>query len=309
MAFPFPQKQLMERKGTFQVHPALGSLDFMQVTSVPPNKVGIVGILEAHDWFRSIMRSVRIPTVVVYGLQQPPLDGGPSDMKVLSAEGIRVVGLAYQGPNKFGGGFAAPNVPLTDEGRSLLRRMSEAGIAVDLSHAGHRMALDALSYLEYAAFPSRVIVTHSGCYDVHPHLRNFPDEVFRGVAKHRGLIGLPTVTWMLHGSDNTLEPFFQHLDHLLQVVGREHICIGSDGGYYEPLSLEEEQALHDAMTRMLDPTGVIFHARLPGEAEEIHHPKRLEVLAERIAKRYKSWGLAERIVGGNLYEYGRKFLC
>jgi len=304
MAFPFSQADLLNRTPNLEIDDYLFGIDLIHVTSAPPiaARATVREILDDHVWFRDTMEESILCGEVLYGLQHPPLDATEKDLVMLHEEGIDICGIAYDTANIFGGGFLSPNAPLTDEGRTLLRQLATAGIIIDLSHAGHQTARDVLKYLEYSSFSSQVVATHSACHAVYPHLRNLPDDVLKKIAEHDGVVGLPAVTWLLHAADNTLEPFFTHLDHLINIVGEHGVCIGSDGGYYRMPSALEELRLHILMTETLDPDGTKFGARLPNDAEEIHGPHRLFALAERIADRYSS-RIAELVVGENLLDF------
>lgn len=82
---------------------------------------------------------------------------------------------------------AGPSVPsgLSSFGRSVVRRMNELGMLVDLSHAGERSFYDAL-----CASSAPVIASHSGCSHLHAHPRNLSDDQLRALAAQGGVMGI-----------------------------------------------------------------------------------------------------------------------
>ena len=59
---------------------------------------------------------------------------------------------------------------LTDFGRALIDRMNALGMLVDLSHANMTTMADSIAH---SRMP--VIISHTGCDAVHPHVRNTTD--------------------------------------------------------------------------------------------------------------------------------------
>ena len=82
---------------------------------------------------------------------------------------------------------AGAGVPegLSSFGRTVVRRMNELGIVVDLSHAGERSFHEAL-----ATSTHPVIASHSGCKALHDHPRNLTDAQLRALAAQGGVAGI-----------------------------------------------------------------------------------------------------------------------
>jgi microsomal dipeptidase-like Zn-dependent dipeptidase len=244
-------------------------------------------VLAEHRWFKAQIERVGLERNVQYGLQNPPAGLTREQVFLLTQEGVKFMCLSYFTENEYGGGFHAPDAKLTTKGENLIASMVDAGIVIDLSHAGHQTARDALKRLERYGVRGSVVATHSACHDMYPHLRNLPDDVLLRITDQDGLdgiVGLPTMTWLLSGDDNTMEPFMRHLEHLINLVGETKVAIGSDG-VYAAMDAQEEAVRFAFMNATLDPDGTIFHARLPEECSDIHGPERMRVLYHQIAKR------------------------
>jgi len=102
------------------------------------------------------------------------------------------------------------------------------GIMVDLSHLNRR------GFMEVAAISDRPLVaTHCGCHALAASARNLTDDQFRVIADTGGVVGCNFFTGDLRGdgefgSDMPLGRMAEHLEHMVDVMGDEHIALGSD---------------------------------------------------------------------------------
>lgn len=138
--------------------------------------------------------------------------------------GVRHNLLAFNQANSVGGGCAEEtDGGLTRYGRRVVAEMERVGMLLDLSHVGMRTSLDALAM---ATRP--VVFSHSNCSAIHPHFRNLTDEQVRACAATGGLIGLSGSSIYLGDDGVKSSTLFRHLDHVVQLVGAEHACLGLD---------------------------------------------------------------------------------
>jgi membrane dipeptidase len=101
--------------------------------------------------------------------------------------------------------------------------MAGVGMLVDLSHMSKKSSLQAI---EQVAKP--VVFTHSNARAVYDHYRNITDEQVRACAAVGGLVGV-SGSRMYIGDHRTLaEGMFRHLDHMVQLVGADHVGLGTD---------------------------------------------------------------------------------
>jgi len=201
---------------------------------------------------------------VVLGLQNMPDDTNFTMLRQLRRAGVRVLALAYDKANRYGSGCLNLDVGLTEAGRGVLRCMAELGFILDLSHAGHRMAREALEWIDRKNLDMEVMASHCGCYARYPHIFNLPDDILRAIAERRGVVGIANLTFILHQEHDGIGPFFDHLEHAVEVCGIDNVVIGSAAPYGKQ-GMIEEQAAFVKMNTLLDPHGTLS-ARSPSYA-------------------------------------------
>ncbi|MEK7612100.1 MAG: membrane dipeptidase [Patescibacteria group bacterium] len=287
------------------------NLDLAHVTAAPPWFTKTEEILSAVRNFRRDLerQSIRIITSrdsvdgnglgIVLGLQGPPHDATPSNLKMLYDAGVRIMQIAYQDSNPYGGGLLHPDLPLTREGKEFLSYCEDIGFILDLSHAGHRTASEALDH-----FMGAVCVSHTGIYEKHPNPRNLPMSTLMRI-QNRGYVGLYTITFGLSGWDNSLAAFQDHLEYFLLVAGYENLGIGSDGAYQEqnPVALREQFGF---MKAKIDPDGKIG-ARSPDQPAELNSPERMRIL-ESVIREIVPEHTLPGIMGQNFQRFLRENL-
>jgi membrane dipeptidase len=142
--------------------------------------------------------------------------------------GLRVVGLTYNMQNSVGGGCTErTDTGISNFGARLIERANELGVIVDTAHSGRRTTLDAC---ELSAQP--VIASHTAAAGVYKHDRGKTDEQLTAIAQTGGLIGIVAAPFFLGSADAahelTVSTMFEHLDYVAELVGWEHVGIGTD---------------------------------------------------------------------------------
>ncbi len=189
----------------------------------------------------------------------------------LYARGARYMTLTWNNGNDWAGSSMDPNRAggLSDFGKHVIRRMSQLGMLVDVSHVSDATFRDVL-----AATTRPVIASHSSCRALASHPRNLTDDQLRAIARNGGVVGVNFFPVFLDDHfgaqyaevNRRLRPEFDairarhpghpgladfeidkfrgahlqgldipdvsrlldHIDHAVQVMGIDHVGLGSD---------------------------------------------------------------------------------
>ncbi len=160
-----------------------------------------------------------------------PLGTNPELLNFFYDAGVRGLGLAHARRNQACDGAMYSDSPynggcgLTDFGVELVRRGEELGMLLDVSHLNDPGAEDVLSL---AGGP--VIASHSNCRALNPTRRNLTDGQIRAIADRGGVIGVNGCSAIVSDRPEgvSLEMLANHVDHLVQVGGIDHVGLGFD---------------------------------------------------------------------------------
>jgi membrane dipeptidase len=165
---------------------------------------------------------------VVFDIEgMAPLDAGEHGLVARFRElGVSWMLVAYNRNNAAGGGCMDDDPGLSPHGRRILQEMKRVGMIVCCSHTGHRTAREVL---EAAGNP--VIFSHSNSSAVYAHPRNIPDDLIRLCAATGGVVGINGLGDFLGPGEEYAELMVRHIDHVVQLVGPEHVGIALDYVY------------------------------------------------------------------------------
>ena len=172
--------------------------------------------------------------------------------------GQRISQLTYH-RNRLGGGSTdVRDEGLTDFGARVVARMNAVGMAIDVSHCGDRTTLEIID-----ASTKPVLATHTNCRVLVPGSgRCKTDEAIRKVASSGGVLGMTMVRpFVRTGGPAGIEEVLDHVDHVVKLVGVEHVAMGTD----QDLDGRDHgdggaEALRSGR-RSLQPEGFRFHRR------------------------------------------------
>ena len=183
-----------------------------------------------------------------------PLAGSFDRFDEFVARGVRGMGLTHNGSNEAGDGcFVEDPKGLTDFGSELIIRMQEQGITLDLAHLS-RPAFWQIVRLVWRP----MVCTHTGIDTKVKSPRNLDDQQLHAIADTGGVIGVDFYPGHIGRVRNgrtrgTVRDVFTVINYIVELVGDEHVALGSDFDGYEDdcIDLESIVQLPNLIAEML----------------------------------------------------------
>ncbi len=146
-------------------------------------------------------------------------------LRALQRLGVRVMQPVYNEQNRFGSGALVQDPGgLTDAGRQWVTLMNELRMLIDVSHSSYPTARDVIT-----ASKRPVIFSHSNARALCDSPRNIPDDLAQAAAVTGGTVGITLWPPLLKIEDRPgVEDFAAHVEHMVNLVGIEHVAFGSD---------------------------------------------------------------------------------
>lgn len=172
-----------------------------------------------------IQKSDRI--AIFFGFQNgSPIEENLDYLDIFHRLGVRFVQLTYNARNFIGNGCGEKDSGLSQFGSRAVKRMNELGMVVDLSHCGDQTTLDAIEVSE-----KPVLFTHANVRSLANTPRNKTDDQIRLLAQKGGVMGVKSMlgdTITKAARDTTVADLVDHIDYIANLVGIEHVAIGTD---------------------------------------------------------------------------------
>ncbi len=176
-------------------------------------------------------------TGILFGAQNcSPLEDDIGLVAVLHDLGLRFMQLSYNNQSLLATGcYEAEDPGITRMGREVIREMNRVGLVVDMSHSAERSTLEAIEISERP-----IAITHANPAAWAPALRNKSDAVLRALAESGGMLGLSLYPHHLRDkTDCSLESFCAMVARTLELMGPDHVGLGSDLCQNQPDSVVE----------------------------------------------------------------------
>lgn len=188
----------------------------------------------AHlPWLRYVttakeIREAKRQGVIAYYAHCQPESPAPRNLKafdVAYAKGLRSFMLTYNRMDHIGVGCTERvDAGLSMFGLEVVKHCNDIGMIVDVSHCGHLTTMDAC---RHSAKP--VNANHTAARGLYDHARGKSDEALRAIAATGGVIGVVAVPFFLSDDESvTIEAMLDHMDYIANLVGSEHVAIGTD---------------------------------------------------------------------------------
>jgi membrane dipeptidase len=228
---------------------------------------------------------------VIMGLQNADEFREPKDVKAFYELGLRCAQLTYNTQNLIGSGSTERvDGGISDYGVEIIKSMNEVGMLVDVSHSGDKTTLDAIELS-----PKPIAFTHSNCRALNNHPRLKTDDAIRKLAAKGGVMGITGVRMFVKDKEpTTVEDIVDHIDHVVKLVGIEHVGIGSDSDLmgYDHMPPDQYKQLKAGYK-----ASYAFRDKI--DTDGFDHPRKVYDLTAALIRRGYSDSNIQAVLGGN----------
>ncbi|KOS67551.1 diguanylate cyclase [Lysinibacillus contaminans] len=174
--------------------------DWSQLECLAPHEIGAILSLEGCDAIGDDITKL-----------QAVLDAG-----------VKLVGLTWNGENSVAyGAEQDAKLGLKPFGKEVVNILNERDIIIDVSHLNEQGFWDVLPLAKH------IIASHSNARALCDHPRNLTDKQARALVEHGGHIHVVYYPHFI-GDNASMEDLVAHVKHFADLVGVEHLGLGSD---------------------------------------------------------------------------------
>jgi membrane dipeptidase len=156
-----------------------------------------------------------------------PIQDELGSLRVFYELGMRILGLTWNQRNLLAEGVGEDRAGggITERGREYIAECNRLGILLDVSHLTVKSFWDLMEASERP-----VIASHSNATALCSHKRNLDDDQLKALAESGGIVGINGVAAFINDdpAKANLEGMLDHLDHIVSVIGVEHVALGPD---------------------------------------------------------------------------------
>lgn len=238
-------------------------------------------------------------TGIIFGWQNTsPIENDLDRLALFHKLGVRIMQVTYHERNLLGDGcMERQDGGLTNFGIDAVAEMNRLGILLDLSHVGVATTQESIEVSE-----KPVAITHANAKSYFDHRRNKTDKAIKTMADKGGVIGATCIQGFLRNTyDSTIDDYLDAIDHLVDMVGVDHVGIGTDHTQDQP---EEFWKYIGGQQGTKYPSSFTGHSGMPLAWEDqypvgLKTPDQLPVLSECLLNRGYSDDDVIKILGGN----------
>jgi membrane dipeptidase len=154
------------------------------------------------------------------------IEGSLSALRMLYRLGVRAMGLTHSPRNLLADGNRETRAKggLTNLGVQVVEEMNKLGMIVDVSHLNEQGFWDVVQVCK-----GPLIASHSNVWSLCKVGRNLKDDQIRAIAEKRGVMGVNFVARFLEKEGKaTIETLLDHIDYVANLIGPDHVGLGSD---------------------------------------------------------------------------------
>lgn len=150
------------------------------------------------------------------------LEGKLSALDTYYEKGVRMMTLTWNYPNALGDG-AGGTMGLTSFGKSVVKKMHDMGMVVDVSHSSEK------GFYDVVDFGLPFMASHSNAKEICNHRRNLTKHQLKMLKENDGFVGVNFYAdFLAENKTATIDDILRHIWYLLDMAGESHVGFGSD---------------------------------------------------------------------------------
>jgi membrane dipeptidase len=240
-------------------------------------------------------------TAVIFGFQNPsPIEDDLSLVEIWHSLGVRFMQLSYNNQSLLATGcYEAEDPGITRMGREVIREMNRVGLVIDMSHSAERSTLEAI---ELSARP--IAITHANPASWHDVPRNKSNAVLKALGQSGGMLGFSLYPLHLKGGSGcTLRSFCEMVARTAELMGVDHIGIGSDLCQDQPDSVVEWMRVGRWTRDSRGASGPLGAAVFPPQPDWFRNNTQFAGIGAGLADAGFAAPEIDRIMGGNWLDF------
>ncbi|HBY85205.1 MAG TPA: peptidase M19 [Colwellia sp.] len=174
---------------------------------------------------------------IMFGAQNcSPIEDDIGMVEIMRELNLMIMQLTYNNQSLLACGcYEAEDSGVTRFGKQVIKEMNRVGMVVDMSHSAERSTLEAIEISERP-----IVISHANPNSFHQAKRNKSDTVLKALGESGGLLGFSLYPFHLkNGPDCSLDDFCDMVADTADLMGIDHIGIGTDLCQEQPLSVLE----------------------------------------------------------------------
>jgi len=204
---------------------AYTDLIFNQITDIVSNNAARLALARTPDelWVNKLAGKKSIMLGIENGLA---LEGNAANVAYFKKRGVVYITLCHNGDNDICDSARGSQTHggVSALGEKVIAEMNRLGVMVDLSHGAESSFYDALNISK-----TPIVCSHSSARALCAHPRNLTDDQMRALAQKGGVCQITLYNgFLVKEGQATILDAMQHLDHAIQVMGIDHVGLGTD---------------------------------------------------------------------------------
>jgi len=163
---------------------------------------------------------------ILFGFQNcSPIENNIDLIQVFRRLNVGIMQLSYNNQSALCGGcYEQVETGLSRFGKKVVREMNRSGMIIDMSHSCEKSTREAIEHSERP-----IVISHAQSLSFRKALRNKSDQLLKLLGESGGMLGMSFYPFHLKNqSDCSLTEIMDELKRLIDLMGIDHVGVGSD---------------------------------------------------------------------------------